>query len=109
MSLVGHFLVYVKEILVGFDAALVGLPAVLPPQRLLHHARVPRETVRHGRPDRLCSAGPADLRLRRDHAVLYLGGLALHSLLGIDIMLSIVVLAVATGAYTITGGLRPVI
>jgi SSS family solute:Na+ symporter len=42
-------------------------------------------------------------------AVLYLGGLALHSLLGIDIMLSIVVLAVATGAYTITGGLRAVI
>ncbi len=42
-------------------------------------------------------------------AVLYLGGLALHSLLGIDIMLSIVVLAVATGAYTIAGGLRAVI
>jgi SSS family solute:Na+ symporter len=42
-------------------------------------------------------------------AVLYLGGLALHSLLGIDIMLSVVVLALATGAYTIAGGLRAVI
>ena len=42
-------------------------------------------------------------------AVLYLGGLALHSLLDIDIMLSVVVLAVATGAYTIAGGLRAVI
>jgi SSS family solute:Na+ symporter len=42
-------------------------------------------------------------------AVLYFGGLALHSLLGIDIMLSVVVLAVATGAYTIAGGLRAVI
>lgn len=42
-------------------------------------------------------------------AVLYLGGLALHSLLGIDILLSVVVLAVATGAYTIAGGLRAVI
>jgi SSS family solute:Na+ symporter len=42
-------------------------------------------------------------------AVLYLGGLALHSLLGIDILVSVVVLAVATGAYTIAGGLRAVI
>jgi solute:Na+ symporter, SSS family len=42
-------------------------------------------------------------------AVLYLGGLALHSLLGINILTSVVVLAVATGAYTIAGGLRAVI
>jgi len=42
-------------------------------------------------------------------AVLYLGGVALHSLLGIEIAWSIVVLAVATGAYTIAGGLRAVI
>lgn len=42
-------------------------------------------------------------------AVLYLGGLAIHSLLGIDIMLSVVVLALATGVYTIAGGLRAVI
>jgi SSS family solute:Na+ symporter len=42
-------------------------------------------------------------------AVLYLGGVALHSVLGIDILWSIVVLALATGAYTIAGGLRAVI
>lgn len=42
-------------------------------------------------------------------AVLYLGGLAIHSLLGIDIMVSVVALALATGAYTIAGGLRAVI
>ena len=42
-------------------------------------------------------------------AVLYLGGLAIHSLLGIDIMLSVIVLALATGVYTIAGGLRAVI
>ena len=42
-------------------------------------------------------------------AVLYLGGLAIHSLLGVDIMVSVVVLALATGAYTIAGGLRAVI
>lgn len=42
-------------------------------------------------------------------AVLYLGGLAIHSLLGIDILWSVVVLALATGAYTIAGGLRAVI
>ncbi len=42
-------------------------------------------------------------------AVLYLGGLALHSLVGLDILASVVVLAVVTGAYTIAGGLRAVI
>ena len=42
-------------------------------------------------------------------AVLYLGGVAIHSLLGIDIMASVIVLALATGAYTIAGGLRAVI
>jgi SSS family solute:Na+ symporter len=42
-------------------------------------------------------------------AVLYLGSLAVHSLLGINIMVSVVLLAVATGAYTIAGGLRAVI
>ncbi len=42
-------------------------------------------------------------------AVLYLGGLALHSLLGIDILWSVVVVALATGAYTIAGGLRAVV
>jgi solute:Na+ symporter, SSS family len=42
-------------------------------------------------------------------AVLYLGGLALHSLMGIDIMWSMIVVAVATGAYTIAGGLRAVV
>lgn len=42
-------------------------------------------------------------------AVLYLGGIALYSLLGVPISVSIWVLAVATGIYTITGGLRAVI
>ena len=42
-------------------------------------------------------------------AVLYLGGVALHTLLDVDIMTSVVVLALATGAYTIAGGLRAVI
>src|SRR5690606_3759569 len=39
-------------------------------------------------------------------AVLYLGALALHSLLNIPIMTSVIVIAIATGLYTITGGLR---
>jgi len=42
-------------------------------------------------------------------AVLYLGGVALHSVVGTDIFWSIMVLALATGAYTIAGGLRAVI
>lgn len=42
-------------------------------------------------------------------AVLYLGALALFSLLGIPIIYSIVVLAVVTGLYTIAGGLRAVV
>jgi solute:Na+ symporter, SSS family len=42
-------------------------------------------------------------------AVLYLGGVAIHSLLDIDIRWSVVALALATGAYTIAGGLRAVI
>jgi SSS family solute:Na+ symporter len=42
-------------------------------------------------------------------AVLYLGALSLHSLLGIPMLTSILVLAVATGIYTIAGGLRAVI
>ncbi len=42
-------------------------------------------------------------------AVLYFGALSLHSLLGIPMMSSIIVLAIATGIYTIAGGLRAVI
>lgn len=42
-------------------------------------------------------------------SVLYLGALALHSLLNIPMMTSVVVIAIATGLYTITGGLRAVI
>ncbi len=42
-------------------------------------------------------------------AVLYLGALSLHSLLGIPVLTSAVVLAVATGIYAISGGLRAVI
>ncbi len=42
-------------------------------------------------------------------AVLYLGAVALHSLLGIQIMTSVFVLAIATGCYTVAGGLRAVV
>src|SRR5437762_4335313 len=42
-------------------------------------------------------------------AVLYLGGLALFSLVGIPIAYSVIVLAIATGIYTISGGLRAVV
>jgi solute:Na+ symporter, SSS family len=42
-------------------------------------------------------------------AVLYFGALSLHSLLSIPMFTSIVVLAMATGIYTIAGGLRAVI
>ena len=42
-------------------------------------------------------------------SVLYLGALVIHELLGIPVMLSVVVLAVGTGLYTITGGLRAVV
>ena len=42
-------------------------------------------------------------------SVLYLGGLSLHALLNVDVMASVVVLALATGAYTIAGGLRAVV
>lgn len=42
-------------------------------------------------------------------AVLYLGALSLHALLGIPMTTSVIVLALATGLYTIAGGLRAVI
>lgn len=42
-------------------------------------------------------------------SVLYLGALTLHVLLGIPYSISIVILALATGIYTITGGLRAVV
>src|SRR5690606_15430279 len=42
-------------------------------------------------------------------AVLYLGALSLHALLDIPIYTSVIVLAVATGIYTILGGLRAVV
>src|SRR5436853_3916681 len=42
-------------------------------------------------------------------AVLYLGSLAVNSLLGIPLTVSIVVLASFTGFYTILGGLRAVV
>lgn len=42
-------------------------------------------------------------------AVLYLGALSLHELLGIPMSTSVIVLALATGLYTIIGGLRAVI
>jgi len=42
-------------------------------------------------------------------AVLYFGALSFHSLFGIPMMSSIIVLALATGVYTIAGGLRAVI
>jgi SSS family solute:Na+ symporter len=42
-------------------------------------------------------------------AVLYLGGLSLYALVGVPVAYSIVILAVVTGAYTITGGLRAVV
>ncbi|GAA5221690.1 SLC5 family protein [Membranihabitans marinus] len=41
--------------------------------------------------------------------VLYLGALALHSLIDIPIMTSVLVLAILTGVYTIAGGLRAVV
>jgi SSS family solute:Na+ symporter len=42
-------------------------------------------------------------------AVLYLGALSLHALFEIPMWWSVIALAVATGLYTITGGLRAVI
>jgi SSS family solute:Na+ symporter len=42
-------------------------------------------------------------------AVLYLGALSLHSLLNIPLEWSVLVIAIATGLYTILGGLRAVI
>lgn len=42
-------------------------------------------------------------------AVLYLGAIALHSLLGFPVLWSIIALALLTGVYTITGGLRAVV
>jgi len=42
-------------------------------------------------------------------AVLYLGAYSLYTLLGIPVMASIFILAIATGIYTIAGGLRAVI
>ena len=41
--------------------------------------------------------------------VLFLGGLAINSLLGIPIVYSVVILGVLTGMYTVLGGLRAVI
>lgn len=42
-------------------------------------------------------------------AVLYLGALSLHGLLGMSMMTSILTIAVFTGIYTIAGGLRAVV
>ena len=42
-------------------------------------------------------------------SVLYFGGLSLQALLKVNIMASVVVLALVTGAYTIAGGLRAVV
>jgi len=42
-------------------------------------------------------------------AVLYMGAIAFYSLIGIPISYSVVVLAIATGLYTIVGGLRAVV
>ncbi len=42
-------------------------------------------------------------------AVLYLGAVAVHALLGVPMLWSIIALAVLTGVYTITGGLRAVV
>ncbi|CAL1519051.1 sodium:solute symporter family transporter [Chitinophaga sp. MM2321] len=42
-------------------------------------------------------------------AVLYLGAISLHSLLGIPVVTSVLVLAVSTSIYTIAGGLKAVI
>lgn len=42
-------------------------------------------------------------------AVLYLGALSLHALLGIPMATSVLILATTTGIYTIAGGLRAVI
>lgn len=42
-------------------------------------------------------------------AVLYLGAISLHALLGIPMAASVLVLALTTGVYTIAGGLRAVI
>ena len=42
-------------------------------------------------------------------AVLYLGALSLHSLLNIPVLASVLILALLTGVYTISGGLRAVI
>src|SRR6266571_2263600 len=42
-------------------------------------------------------------------SVLYLGALVLHELMGIPVMASVIVLAAATGVYTIMGGLRAVV
>src|SRR5690606_24782846 len=41
--------------------------------------------------------------------VLYLGALALHTLLGIPVMTSAILLALLTGIYTIAGGLKAVV
>lgn len=42
-------------------------------------------------------------------AVLYLGALSLHALLGIPMTTSVLVLAITTGIYTILGGLKAVV
>jgi SSS family solute:Na+ symporter len=42
-------------------------------------------------------------------AVLYLGSVALHALIGIDERLCIIIMAIFTGAYTIAGGLTAVV
>lgn len=42
-------------------------------------------------------------------AVLYLGAISLQSLLGIPMLTSVLILAITTGIYTVTGGLKAVI
>lgn len=41
--------------------------------------------------------------------VLYAGGLALHTIFGVDLWFAVIALAVIAGAYTIAGGLASVV
>ncbi len=96
-------------ILVGFNALLwVFLPFYL---RNGFYTMPEFLDRRYGRASRMIFAGLILLIyvFVEISAVLYLGALALHSLLGAPVFTSIVILALFTGMYTIAGGLRAVV
>src|SRR5207244_13274656 len=87
-------------------AARLAVRAVLPAERRVHDAGVPRAPVQSGRPQ-LLHLG-VDHRVRPDQisVTLFAGGIVMRELTGYSVWTSAVLLIVLTGTYTVLGRLR---